>query len=723
MGTVQIEGLGLVEIAGDVPTQDEARRIKAALTARQPAEAGADEPAFRFERAPAERGFFGSLASGAEFGFKEIGAGVLQAVSRAGEALGFEPSEEFKSDLDRVLLNEQMRFESTTRDFPITGEVGRAGGQLAAFPAGGVTVRGAALTGAAAGALQPTEAADDDTERAFNTLIGGASGGIFQAALPSAVALLRRGANKTGAVAKSLFESITGRKVPAGSFDDAGNPTAALVKTLEESGLTTQELDTFTNIVTSRKADEFVDIVAARQARFAEQGIPAKLGDITQDFSQQATEQRLISMAGGEAGEPLRQLVLQQSEAFSGKVTELVDSLGIPKRAGNSIKAALTGRKKILRGEKNALYNRAAEAAPDVLTVPIFVDEIEAALPAPATARRIGRIAGSQMDALDSLLVEFGINKSDDAVAKFTEGGGEVIPMTLGSFEEFRAALNQIERSDTTRATSVIIAPIKEALDNEAMFVNDAVKKAGVTDEGVLDILEQARSRVRELKTEFSPQAISGRLTGVRRDGVTPVIEASQVATELLRPGAPIENLQKTLQNLAKSGEPGKIAIQDLRAAVIMNALDVALQAPSRKTSGIQTISGNQFAKSLDKFGPDKLKLLFSGDRQALKVLEGLKQTGLDIEPASAATPKGSAPVILDIMRRMGRLPGLAAAVDAVDFVVKAGADDRAVAKSLKAKPEIAKTLEDFDRDFAGIASAIGVREFLIRVRELQENN
>ncbi len=457
----------------------------------------------------------------------------------------------------------------------------------------------------------------------------------------------------------------------------------------------------------------------ARAARFKEQNIPATKGDISQQFAQQTEEQRLLSMASGEKGEPLRQLKLEQSEAFIGKVNELVDSLGVPSRTGDSIKDALTGRKTLLRAEKNKLYKEVADTAPEIANTPLFVDDIANALPSKDTLEDIA-IVGANVEGIEKAFVRFGIDDDPATVEKFIKGGGTITPLTLGNFDRFRKVLGGLERADQTGSAGVAIGPIRKALDEEAAFIDDAIKESGITDEGVISTLKEARSRVRTLKTEFSPQSITGRLIGVKRDGVTPITEASKVTQELLRPNAPIENLERTLRSLRGAGSKGAKAIQDLRASVIMDALEAALKAPSRKTGGIETIGGNQFAKALSKFGDDKLDLLFKGNEKALNALLNLKQTALDITPTAGAVPRGSAPVILDLMKRAGRLPGLAAAVDAVTFVVKAGADDRAVAQALKSKPKIKQTLIGIRRDFPTIAERLGIITILEMI-EIEE--
>lgn len=613
---------------------------------------------------------------------------------------------------------EKAVFESIPDDL-FAASIGEIAGEAAPFtplafvgPAAGVTSLlarvglGTALGGTEAAVIARGKGGDI-AEVGEAAGIGGSIGAAAEAFLPA----ILRGAGK-------VFRKL-GRKINSALLTDTGIPTPEFQAALDETGTSFDDL-TREAIEETQKAVVGTDpAAAARLARFKSQEIPATTGDITQEFAQQVEEARLVSMATDKtSAEPLRQLRLEQSEVFIQNVNTLVDDLGVPKRSGDSIKDALTGRKKLLRKQKNELYAEVTEAAPEVTSVPIFTDSIEEALPDARTLRRLRRISPNTVEGLEETLVEFGITRDPDAVAAFIESGGEITPLTLGNFEDFRQAINLFERSDTTGATKVFSNPIKNALDEEAAFIDDAIRESGVTDESIVGTLKEARARVKTLKTEFSPQAITGRLIDVKRDGVTPVIEASKVSQELLRPNAPIENLERTLQSLVNSGDVGKQAIQDLRASVIMDALEAALKAPSRKTGGIETIGGNQFAKFLDKFGDDKLRLLFQGNEAALNSLRNLKQTALDITPTAGAVPRGSAPVILDIVRRAGRLPGLAAVVDAVTFVTRAGADDRAVARALNARPAIRETLSGIEKSFPSLATTLGIPALL----EAKEN-
>jgi len=150
----------------------------------------------------------------------------------------------------------------------------------------------------------------------------------------------------------------------------------------------------------------------------------------------------------------------------------------------------------------------------------------------------------------------------------------------------------------------------------------------------------------------------------------------------------------------------------------VLHALEASLKSTSRKVNGVETVGGDQFAKALNTIGDDKLKEIFKGNEKMLSRLQNLKQTALDMSPAAAATPKGSAPVILDILNRAGSLPALAAFRDAVNFVVKAGSDERAVRRAMNAKPAYKQVITTFERDFPAIASALGVSAVVPKITE-----
>ena len=552
-------------------------------------------------------------------------------------------------------------------------------------------------------AIKSVEGGIGDVGFAIAGPIGGAIGTAIPTALMEAigVGLARKGTRASGRL-----------------IDESGQPTPELNKALENTGIRFEDLPH--EAVNSLDTNRFtLPEEALRAERFKEQGIPATTGDITQNFPQQATEARLVESAADDAAGSLRSLRLEQSRGLKERLINVVDDLGVPSDVGDSLKAALTGRKKLLKTEKNKLYGAAADAAPEIKALPLMTDTISDALLTPAELRRLSRIGGNQIPAIKDLMLEFGISKNADEVAKFTKEGGEIIPLSVGNFEEFRQALNQIERADVTGSSSVVVGPLKRALDEEAGIVDDAIRNAGIDDVTVLANLKEARSRVVDLKTEFSPQAITGKIIDFKRDGVTPVIESSKIFKELLGPNKAPEILDRTLESLGKSGARGKRAIQDLQAASVMQLLDDAFKAQTRKIRGEKVIGGTAFQNSLDALNRgDRMEKLFASNKPALAKIKAVAQTLKDLTPPSGAVPKGSAGVILDSLNKLGlftitnKIPGLGPFAQAIRLVAEKGTDRAAVDAALRGRPKVKAATRALQSEFPAFAAALGVTAF-----------
>jgi len=528
--------------------------------------------------------------------------------------------------------------------------------------------------------------------------IAGPAGGAFGASIPTAIL--------EGLGLVSLKKLRLGK---ADLIDVNGNPGPELKTALKKADI---EFDDLTDQAKTelRGGPAGLNIEeTARRGRFQEQGIPFTQGDISQKFEQIAGEQRLLSMVADETSEPLRQLKLSQSQAFIKNVDELVDSLGGTEDAGDVLKGALEGRLDLLKSEKNSLYKEFAETSPEAARIPVITKSIEEAIPDPQTVRRINRLVGRNGKALQDLLVEFGIDKDTLKVDAFIKAGEDITPLNVGNFDDFRQGINIIERADNTDAIKVITGPIKRALDLEADILDQSIRAAGITDESVLTPLKKARAIVKVTKTEFSPKSITGKLIEVKADGVTPTIEASKAVEKVIGKNIPIENLQRTVDSLNKAGRSGKNGIRALQASVVLKALDNALKAATIKTGGIQTITPNQFVKSLNDFGADRLDLLFANNKGALKKLQGLKTIAEEITPPAAAVPKGAAPIILDAIKRVGNLPIVGAITQLISFILGAGSDFRKVRRAIKAKPSFRKSVKFIKDDFPTLALALGI--------------
>jgi hypothetical protein len=632
-----------------------------------------------------EQGPIDSLLIGAGRGFYNIGRG-LGLVEPAGEV-------------------EKQAYAALQEQRPIATTIGEVVGESAPFviPGAGagkiaaLAPRAAAMAGlgAAQGTISARGRGEDLNTQMASGAIGGAVAGGLELALPY-----------IGRAAGSVVRRVTGRE-PAGQLiDSAGRPTAELQDALAKAGISYDELAESAMRELTQAAPGTDPAQAARAALFASENIPATRGAITQDFAQQATEARLAESASDIAASPFRETIKGQSEAIKGRLDDLIQNLGVPERTGESLKEALSGRKSLLKAEKSALYRKAAEQAENVGVLPILPDNIAGAIPDDQAVRRISRLVPGQAGALDDLLIEFGVKKAPEG---FT---GQVTPLSLGNLEDFRSAINMIERSDNTGTIKVLSGPVKSALDAEADLMADAVEQAGIS--GAADLigtLKQARGVVREVKTEFSPQALAGRLIDTQRDGVTEKIEASKVIPTLFSKATPVEQLKKTLGNLSKGGEKGKQAIGDLQAATIMSLMDKAYGATGRKIGETPIFGPAAFQKALKDIGEDKINVLFSGNKEALQRLKNIEGIAKLIQPPNAAVPKGSASVNTDLFKRFvaSKVPFGETFMDVINTAKMAGDTGRDVQQALSARPELIKMAQSINRDYPALASAMGI--------------
>lgn len=630
-------------------------------------------------------------------GLTTLGASIGKGVMNIARGLGI---------ADNATQREKDRFAASEQQYPITTATGEVIGEAAPFAPLGVATGAIPAFGArvaASGALGAAEGGIAAFGRTGNTQRAGEAAGVgavlgagIEAALPS-----------LGRLGSAIFRRVSG-KAPAGAlFDSAGQPTAEMSEALQKAGVSLPDLqqaalDDLMKLPAGSSPEQ-----AARAAQFAQEGIPYTKGDITQALPQQAMEARLAESASDPLAQPVRSMRLEQSEKFRGALDEMVGKLGVPERTGESIKDAISGRKSLMSTEKRELYKSAMEQADRVGGVPVIPDNIRAAIPDERTARRIDRLVPQQASALDDLLIEFGVKEAPDGYK------GVIEPLSMANFEDFRQAINAIERTDQTGTIKVLSGPVKQALDDEIGLAVDAAGHA--MPEDLLATLQKARGVTRDIKTEFSPQSMAGRLIDVKRDGVTPVIEASTVSRRLLGPAGTVEDMKRTMQSLSKAGDKGKQAIGDLQATAIMDIMEAGFGATSRKIDGVPTLGPAAFQKAIKKIGDPKLNILFSNNKEAISRLKNLGKIAGSIQAQSGAIPKGSASVILDSLNKMGimgisaKIPGVGILLDVVDTAAKNAGTKQAVKQALDAKPDRLKMAVQIDRNYPALAQALGI--------------
>jgi len=632
---------------------------------------GADK---RFEKLPTPGGIIGSLAAGAELGFKEIGAGALQLAGRVGELFEVEGAARLQERATTVFNNETQRFEAVTAGSPVSGAVGRIGGQLAALPLGGATVPKAIAAGVTAGALQPTTSGglEGDIQRITSATIGGVAGGVFQKAIPAAVSLVGSGFNKAAAVTKSAFEAATGRSVPPSAFTPEGIPTPEFIKSLKDAGISMDDLNAMLSGVDDQSAKSIAALEggfqtatregldpaqAARLSEFEALDIPATTGQITRAFETQQAED-VAKSAIGEVGTEARAFFTQQqvrlvdaSKRFS-KSIGAVEGAGIQER-GELIKTALLNAKNENKAGVTALYDKAKRLAGEETTIP--PEKLEDVL---STALDELPVEDSVAKSIEKAFAKFGVIQGDlqtsgiNTILTRSDGSrvvfkGSQEQLTLGNAEKLRQRLNGIFPNDR----SGVVVSAKNALDNIVdETLDDIIRKSqpkgddasafAVTPGEVRaqQATVEARKGFRQFKETFDAADIVGQITGTKRDRTTPLIDSSLVVDKILKSSNKIENVQRIKKALSFSKvnkEESEAAIRELQRGFVD---DIFNKSISETPDGF-FISGNKLNSSLSRMGNDLIKELFTKEQ-----ISGLRSLQRVVGNATIPIPRTTNP-------------------------------------------------------------------------------
>lgn len=624
-----------------------------------------------------------------------IGAG--KGFTTVGRGLGLvEPAGEIEKEAMAALKEER----------PYTTGAGKIVGEAAPFvPLGmGVgAVPGIATRALAGGAMGAVEAGLIEAGEERDILRGagiGAGIGLSAEILFPVI----------GKLARKIFQKVKGVMPRGAMLDAAGKPTQELLEALETAGMSFDDLtEDAVEMITKQKPGADPAQIA-RRALFAEEGIPAMKGEITQEFEQRAIESRLLEAAGDTASEPLRQYKLKQSEKIKDTLRAVFGGDPAREETGQLIQDTLIGRKRLLRTQKNELYEAVAKASDDIGGVPVFTDSIADVIPDEDLMEDLAITAPQAINSLDQILTKYGLKEPTE---KAIEAGFEPVPLTIANSERFRKTLNAISRGDQTGAVNVAIGPIKEALDSELDELAGVLKAQGVSAE-IFEPLKQARKTVRQIKTEFSPQSLIGRIIDVKKDGVTQITEASKVYDKIIGKATPVEGVRGIMKSLAKSPK-GEQTIASLQATTIFDLIDAGFGTESRKISGIKTFNPIAFKRRLKSIGPAKLKAIFRNNPEALKKINNIDKISSELVPPAGAVPKGSASVILDLMNNLGlasistKIPGGAFLVGTMQKIAEPIKTGVAVGKALKPDVDITKIKYFFDDIFPGITSAIAI--------------
>lgn len=658
-----------------------------------------------YQQMAADVGPLQAFLIGAGRGFYDVGRG-LGILEPAGES-------------------EKAGMQALREQRPYTTGAGEIAGQTAPFlPLGAGMAAGATrlpVAGriAAAGAMGAKEADVIATGRQESDTL--AEAGLGGAAAMGAEIMFPL----IGRAGRRLYQNAFGKAPTGAMLDSVGRPTPEFQQALDASGMTFDEMSEQAIQAVQQMAPGTVPEQAVRAARFQTEGIPASLGDITRESAQQTTEQRLMGSTLDPAAEPFRQFRLQQSEAIKDNLRQAVGEDFTKEEAGQMMQAALEGRQSTLRSQKNELYKLAQSKAEDLGGLPLFTDGIRDAVPPPVDFEDLAITAPQAVESAQTILAKYGVMDPPAGMERKIN----VTPLTLENVERFRKTLNRIERGDTTGAVGVITGPVRNALDAELVEMAESsgavVSRLGdgpkkVTDlngngitrlddvRGLTDTLKSARATVAQMKQEFSPTELVGKLTRPRKRGEpTPMIEASKVYDAMMGKAQPVEQVRKVVKSLGDAGEAGQRGLGALQTTTMLDLIESGFSTPSRTVDGVPIFNPVAFKRRLNNVGMDKVEAVFKDSPGVIRKIKNIDEIATDLIPTDRATPKGSADTILDALNAFGllsimsaKVPGVSAIVTPVTQAASEAAGrvktGRVVREAIDGTPEVRKAIDAF---------------------------
>ncbi len=658
----------------------------------------------------------------------ETGLGVKQRIE---DLTGSNEDAEHKNELMRRQIKQQLKTE-----YPMTTTAGQIAGTVAEFAPLMATGAGAVpllAEGAAYGATRPQEKGYTAADVAMTT------GGEALLSLVGGKATQKL-VDMVSPIARTAYTKITGNTPKGSLISETGEPSQELIDALKSQGIEYDDLldgagifDQMRQLLKAQPVGVEPE-QAVRSARYESLGIEPTKSSVTQSFDDAMESQVLRRQINDPEAASLREALSNESEGFKNALINLAEETGDPDimAVGETIRDAIKSRAKNQRTAKSEAYkDLAEEAAKTGEQIGIPSEKI---IDAWNSGKKIKR---SQMQGFHSdikeLLMRYGVIEPDDTFAKLVQKGEEEItPLSANNFESLRQELNaNISPQDPT--TSAILRPIISSLDDSV----DSATKGFKGGETLAELSKTARGEARKYKQEFDSKTMVADILKTKPGTFdTYNIRGQDIFNKLVknsRKTPTAQQLNEVVTSLEKSGSKGKKAISDLQSATIMNLLTEATSQLSAKGMKGQQFSYTAFRKALDGIGDKEMDILFRNNPDALVKLKELGKAAKDSQTFFDAIPKGSASDIQNMFTRsfaplfetvgfakagfLGKLAAQTLAEKTGERVSKSRLR-KAVAKEIKAKPEIRQELVKLTKQYPGVFEALGIASFDKAIRE-----
>ena len=601
-------------------------------------------------------------------GLQTVGRGV-----RSGWA-SLTGDEEAKQRIIDEAAQEAKLFEPLEEAAPITTTAGEVVGESLPFLAAGPFMPGAAAgvipRVAAATGLGAAEGATIQAGQGKAALpgagVGGLAGGVAELVLPK---LMRVGG--------SLVRKATGKAPRRPPIDADGRISDELSDAMSALGVQREDLERYASMMPD--AEEGEELL--RAGLFSDLNIPTTRSRITQSGKDFATE-RMLERPTAKEGEAFRELLMDESEAFRRQAEAQVKSLGTPEKAGETILSALNARRQGMKDTASKLYDEAA-ALNQGRGLPMSGEQVFKGISeSPEVFSSWKALNPSERRAIDDILIEYGLNDNAEDIARWAkkqERNGGLIgldtspkPLNTATFNDMLRDLNarlDPQNPNLNRVIGGIKAGINreiDELDNLVTKDPDKLGLVGLQARDSIEAIRRANRYYKNMKEIWDEKELVGALTAKRRGSFDkPAFEASAVFDKLKGKMASPEQTKRLVRELMRAGDAGEEALGNLQGAAILefmeNSLNQSAKLGQRGGENVLAWSGVNFKKQMDKFGRDKLEMIFANNPQALDKLKMLERAGdLKTFTAGAAKSPGTSDDIFNTMRGLlNDVPGI----------------------------------------------------------------
>ena len=315
-------------------------------------------------------------------------------------------------------------------------------------------------------------------------------------------------------------------------------------------------------------------------------------GQRSRDFAQLQFEKETAKLA--ELGEPLRERVQAQSANFIRNFDALID-LPQPiaregREIGRVVTDAIVNRAEVKRREISRAYQAAREAGQ--MTAPVPMTPLATGLGEMASMEGVVPMIG----AVRREATRLGAITTDDA--------GNIIARELpvNDAETLRQFVNQA--TDWTNPREAVFGRRINSL------IDQATENAGG------DLYRRARRMRVQFADEFENVGLTARLIGTKAGTSERQIALEDVFDKVILV-SPVEEMNKVRGTLLRSGDPGKQAWGDLKAAGVDYIKRKSLSASERDAAGNPLLSPAQLQRTVQALDLDgKLEALY-GKKQA----------------------------------------------------------------------------------------------------------